>query len=343
MSPATQSTRRRTDCANERLRSSNQSQTFQLTQQLNDVAKLKSAKHHWWPKCVSKHWAAEDGKTGWIQPDGSCTHIPPKHLGAIGNGHLIKLHSDPDASTVWDTSFEDVFSEADANFPAVISWLESLGHASEPHGKLSDRFIPQSATDDQLCSLTECAVSLAVRSPMNREASVATAEFVRGPIAEPERRNLIGLNMRYAQRMIADAIGANAKFVVLISREKEFIFGDGFFHNVRAPVVAPLSPKIVVPVTPTLSVVIARPPSYRIEPTLSTIALSDTEVDFFNHAVQTYSCQAIFFRSDRPPVLDVFSANKHLQYSNADNPIDDFIRKLPGVTNRPYPIFNTRL
>jgi hypothetical protein len=64
---------------------------------------------------------------------------------------------------------------------------------------------------------------------MNREASVAVADLVSGVMPTRERNNIIGLNMRTSQRIIADAIGTNAKFAVLFSNSKEFICGDGFF------------------------------------------------------------------------------------------------------------------
>jgi hypothetical protein len=73
------------------------------------MPKLKSERHHWWPRCVSRHWAANDGTTGWIKPDDSEKRIPPAKLGMIGNGHHIKLGRTPGEVTGWDTSFEDEF------------------------------------------------------------------------------------------------------------------------------------------------------------------------------------------------------------------------------------------
>jgi len=295
------------------------------------MSKLKSERHHWWPTCVSAYWAAEDGKTGWIKPNGRCVRIPPKELGVIGNAHHIKLGPHPGGSTCWDTSFENEFDVADASFPHVISWLECLAHEFVPHQGLRDRFLAQSAADDQLRLLTECVVSLAVRSPMNREASVSLAERLRGPIPNPERNALIGANMQRSQRLIADSIGSSGKFTVLFSRGKEFIFGDGFFHNVEAVVNPPISPKMLAPLTPNVSVIVTRPTSFTVEPRLSTIVLSDEEVDRCNHAVQVYSRQALFFRHDRPSVEDAFACNQHRKYSSPDNPIDNLLHSIPGI------------
>jgi hypothetical protein len=297
------------------------------------MAKIKSENHHWWPKCVSRFWAAEDGTTGWAKPDGSIIRVPPAKLAMIGNGHHIKL--DPNGGpTPWDSTFEREFDKADTAFPQVISWLEGLERRFVDGIPLSGRFVPQGASDDDLRSLTECVVSLAVRSPRNREASVALAEQLRGPLPEPERNSLIAANMQRSQRLIADSIGARGKFAVLFTSGREFLFGDGFFHNVIAAVNAPYGPKIVAPITPSITVVVSRPMQFSVEPRLSTIVLRDDEVELCNHAVQVYSRRALFFRNEAPLLHDVFTRSEHLCYSSEDNPLDRLIRGIPGVVSR---------
>jgi hypothetical protein len=140
--------------------------------------------------------------------------------------------------------------------------------------------------------------------------------------------------MRQSQRLIADSIGANGKFAVLWSYGREFIFGDGFFHNVKAVVNPPIGPKMLAPITPRISVIVTRPTSFTVQPRLSTIVLSSEEVDRCNHAVQVYSRQALYFRTDRPTVEDVFACSKHLEYSHPDNPIDNLLLSIPGVPPR---------
>lgn len=298
------------------------------------MAKLKSAGHHWWPRCISRNWAAEDGTTGWIRPDGTTRRVPPDKLGTIGNGHHIKLGRSPGEETPWDSSFETEFDIADTNFPSVIAWLESLDRKFMPALDLRQRFLAQFATDDQLRMLTESVVSLAVRSPRNREASVALAEEMRGVLPSPERNALIGLNMRNSQSIIANSIGASGKYAVLFSNGPEFIFGDGFFHNFVAVSSPPHTPKILAPITPTMSVIVSRPGSFMVEPRISTLVLSDAEVEKCNYAVQVYSRGSLFFRSQKPILVDAFIRNEHLVYSDPDNPVDTLIRGLPGVPPR---------
>ncbi|WP_301508422.1 hypothetical protein [Variovorax sp. CAN15] len=295
------------------------------------MPKLKSERHHWWPRCVSRRWSAADGKIGWIKPDGTEIRVPPDQLGLINNGHHVKLASDTADSTPWDFSFEKEFNAADNHFPSLITWLESLERKSPESSEPASRYLAQPATDEQLCAFTESVVSLAVRSPATREASVAFAEDLRGPLASSERNALTGLNMRNYQRTIADSIGANAKFAVLFSPKKEFIYGDGFFHNLKALTVAPRKPKLLVPITPSMSVIISKPRSFMASPRLSTIVLRESEVDQCNHAIQAYSCRALFYRSERPLIDDVFRKGEHLEYAHTNNPIDKLISGLPGV------------
>ena len=295
---------------------------------------LKSQRHHWWPRCVSRHWADEDGTTGWVKPDGSVIRAPPDKLGMIGNGHHVKLGRTPGEATDWDSSFENEFDAADSSFPSVISWIQSLDRKFKMDCGARGRFLSQPANDEQLRALTESVVSLAVRSPMNREASVALAERLRGPIAPLQRNALIGANMMRSQRIIADSIGANGKFAVLFSIGREFIFGDGFFHNVKAVANPPHNPKMLAPITPTISVIVTRPMSFSVQPRLSTIILTDEEVDQCNHAVQVYSREALFFRSEKPTLDEAFSCGQHLAYDHPDNPIDSLIRGIPGVPPR---------
>ncbi|WP_355607096.1 hypothetical protein RZV17_02930 [Xanthomonas cannabis] len=291
---------------------------------------LKSARHHWWPECVSKHWTGEDGKTGWLKPDGTHLRLPPSKLGMIGNGHHVKLSRDG-TPTPWDESFESEFDDADTKFPLVIEWLKQLDRKNIISKILSERFIEVSATNAQLVDTVECVVSLAVRSPMNREASASLVESLRGRIHGNERNTLIGLNMRRKQRLIADSIGSKAKFVVIFSSEKDFLFGDGFYHNVQFARQAPLYPEILAPITPRICVLICRPRAYITKPRLSTIELNREEVDALNLTVQIYAKNAIFFANEMPEIDPAFSEGEHKEFSDTNNPAFHLIHSIPGV------------
>lgn len=296
---------------------------------------LKSERHHWWPVCVSEYWKNAAGIVHWLLPDGSERTAPPKNFGVIGNGHLIKLASRRGETSPWDENFEQEYALADSNFPRVIDWLSGLNRKRVENAPTrADRFLHQAASDERISLLVECLVSLAVRSPMNRAAAVGLAEKLRGPISEPERSALIGSNMRRAHGRAVKSIGTRGKFVVLFSPDREFIFGDGFFHNITTPGNAPFSPQILAPITPEMSVLLAVPMQYSLEPRLTTIVVSAEEADALNRAVQVYAGDAVFYRAERPELTDEFRLGKHCSYSHPGNPIATFIHSIPGVPPR---------
>ncbi|MBZ9743173.1 MULTISPECIES: hypothetical protein [unclassified Mesorhizobium] len=294
------------------------------------MAELKSARHHWWPEGVSSFWKDKEGFTNWLLPDGSVKRMPPKNLGAIGNGHQIRLGQAGEA-TPFDQDFENVFARADDNFPSVIRWLQGLERDDTPRSEpFATRFRPADASDENLAMLAEGLISLAVRSPMNRQGAVSVAEQFRGSLPEAERNALIGLNMRNTHQEAVKQIGINGKFVAIYSPTREFIFGDGFYHNIRSPLNVMHSPTLLVPLTPNIAALFVRPMSYRTLPRFFTLVISDDEAERLNHAIQVHARKQIFYRADRPTITDAYSQERHLVYT-AENPVKDLVESIPGV------------
>lgn len=257
-------------------------------------------------------------------------YAPPKEFGAIGNGHHIRL-SDY-GTTDWDESFEDTFQQADNAFNDIIDWLRSLECPAAKNGMPQRaRFDPVDAPEKRLRILIECLVSLAVRSPMTREAAVSLAEHVRGPLNGRERDAIIGLNLRNYLRAVVGSVRTRGKFVVLFSSNREFIFGDGFFHNLTSPPTPPMVPRILAPLTPEISVLFVRPNQYKIEPRMMTMVLNDSETEFLNQTVQVYSRRELFFRSQTPLMTKAYQQAQHLRYAGRDHWIERLIRDIPGA------------
>jgi hypothetical protein len=242
----------------------------------------------------------------------------------------------PGKSTVWDYNFESEFQRADQSFPQVIRWLDSLKRDNRLAARaLTERFLPLDIHEEMLEHLMEGLVSLCLRSPMNRRMAVSLAEELRGgKISVRERDALIALNIRYRQRAVADALGTHGKFAVIYSPEREFIFGDGFFHNLTSPAAPPTYPEMLVPLTPNISVLFARPSQFSTKPRLSTLVVSTEEADTLNHAVQVYSKEMIFYRSEQPAITEEFRKGEHFHYAGPDNPITNLMRGIPGIPPR---------
>jgi len=298
------------------------------------MSKTKSERHHWWPECVSARWADDAGGVTWLLPDGGERRARPDAFGVIGNGHYIKLSRTAGEATVWDQNFEDEFQDADAQFPGVISWLEGLEFEARPGGDRRARFQPQPATEEQFRRMAESLTSLAIRSPMTREAAVSIAERLRGPLPERERNTLITANLRDMHRRAMRAVSERGKATAIFSPDCEFIFGDGFYHNLTSGSMAPASPRILAPLTPRLAVLYAIPQRYTVEPRLSTLVISAEETAALNKVVQIYAREALFYRADRPEITEEFQRGKHLTFSSSRNFVEDIVHDMPGVPDR---------
>lgn len=296
------------------------------------MAKVKSQRHHWWPECVSEHWADDIGGVNWLLPSGEVCRSTPDNFGVIGNGHIIKLGDDPSVGSPWDSSFEPEFQAADDMFPRVLEWLNTLDRCGPPFDRpIDSRIVANPAEDRQFGELIECLVSLAARSPMHREMGVALAEEHRGPLPERERNALIGLNIRHSLRNATRNLAGRGKAMIIFSPEREFVFGDGFFQNLPPQGDHWLHPKMLVPLTPCMSVLYTKPPSYQTEPRLVTLVASGAETEELNYAVQVYARERLFYRSERPNVHEVYACGRHKVYASHRNPVDRLIYQIPGV------------
>lgn len=122
--------------------------------------------------------------------------------------------------------------------------------------------------------------------------------------------------------------------MVIFSPEREFVFGDGFFHNLTVQGEHWQNPKLLVPITPWVSVLYTRPMSYSTDPRLVTLVANAAETDSLNFAVQVYARDMLFFRSEQPQMDDAFSCGQHKIFGNDQNFVDQLIYEIPGVGAR---------
>ena len=279
---------------------------------------LKSALHHWWPRSLSRFWADDTGIARQLWWNGREVTSRPETFGAIKNAHHIKLR---DEGTVWDMSFEQAFSRADSQFPGLVDWLGTLESKTvDASAPLVARLCAQPLPIERKKQLSECLASLIVRSPYSRNMIKLTAEYGQQALGlrAGVSKALIAANMRGCQEAFAKAMNGGGKFAVLSAHTKEFIFGEGFLHNFPSFATTVFSPRCIVPVTPTITLIYLRPVSYRSPPELVTIRLSDDEIEFFNDTIQVYSKDFIFYRNKKPSVIPAFGQREFLQYQYND-------------------------
>lgn len=140
------------------------------------------------------------------------------------------------------------------------TWRPSASIASA-----QSRVVSARVDDGQFLELVESLTSLAIRSPMTRAAAVGLAERLRGPLPEWERNSLIAANLRDMHRRAMRAVSQRGKATAILSPHREFVFGDGFYHNLTSGSMAPSSPRILAPLTPRLAVLYAIPRRYTVD------------------------------------------------------------------------------
>jgi len=272
-----------------------------------DGKPLKTALHHWWPRGLSELWGDEEGKVTRVSWDGKTLRAPPKQFGAITNAHHVKL------SGPWAGSIEPLFDDADSVLPSLAVKLEKLSYVD---GKVSTeidkRITPHEITSDDRKLLGEGLASLLVRCPAHRDQLHLKSESFWGRTGDQVRKHddtLIALNIHQHYRQVVKSLERGGKIVLLRSGEREFIMGEGYLNTLLGYTVE-LRYHCLVPLTPTLAVLSFASHSYRINPPICTIGLTDAEVNLINDVTQAYSRDCIFYRKEAPKLIDAFRARE---------------------------------
>lgn len=289
---------------------------------------IRGEKHHWWPVSLSGHWTNKRGLVYRITPNGDIQEAPPKKLACISDGHNIKF-KEPSS---FEQTFEQEFDRADNDFPSVIKMLDDLSQRHPKQDRSQYEFHSAHCCEDEfLVRLCGCLVSLVVRSPRFRNNIVTFLNGIGSSVRAADEKQLIAANMLSKQEEITKSLNGLGKFVIIFSESEEFIFGDGFYHNISMNGVHH-SPnvRILVPLTPNLTILYARPMAYMTHPKIMTRLADRYLVTLINETVQIYSKECLFYRSEKPILSEHFVRREHLTIVDGD-PIDQLIESIPGV------------
>jgi hypothetical protein len=271
--------------------------------------RFPSKRHHWWPKALSGFWAGSDGMVSQLLHNGEETRQVPSEFGHDKHSHNLRMGGP------WDSSFEHMFNRADSSMKDFISWLGSLEVARERQARpIAERLIGQRMANEQRAMMSECLASLIVRSPQLRHRMGRRLHGYDGifpPMDETGTATAVAYNIRGLFRPFTNHMTVGGKFALLLSDDREFIFGDGFFHNIPTNGATMRNLKCIVPLTPGLAVLYTKPFQWVSRSDLVSVVLRDEEVDLLNTLVQVYSCDKVFFRNDRPWVHGSFAARRH--------------------------------
>ncbi|RDE05569.1 DUF4238 domain-containing protein [Sphingomonas aracearum] len=274
---------------------------------------LKTELHHWWPRTLAEHWADHEGMVSVIRPNGEVRRAPPGAFGAITNAHHMKMGGP------WDSTFEPIFNQPDAEMSDLVRWLSTLEApivaADQPMVK---RIAAQSLPPARQHQLARVTASLLARTPRVRHVIKLTTEQFRSDFGLADTRadkTLIALNQRGLYDAYRKYMEESGRWAVLFSDEREFIAGDGFFHNLPSSKDGLNSGrKLVLPILPTASIVFLRPMSHPSDPRLVTLRLNSDEVEKFNDIVQVYASDFLFFREQKPILIDDFKIEGHREF-----------------------------
>lgn len=240
----------------------------------------------------------------------------------ISDGHNIRL-----GGSEWDTTFEHYFDRPDSAFPQVVDWLQKT---AQKHTQCATDFMAHDVELKSLSTLCECLLSLVLRAPMFRHQILSLLGKIRTHLPKEEHKLLIAANLRQVYHQLTTGMLGDGKFLVLLSREREFIYGDGVYNNLSPNSMHLAGVRLAVPLTPELAVIYARPMQYMVEPRLVTRIADAETIQLINETTQIYSRDYLFFRTQKPVLIEHFQKREHLRYGDGD-PIRSYINDIPGA------------
>jgi hypothetical protein len=243
----------------------------------------------------------------------------PKNFGAIKDGHAIKLGKGKEL-THWNQSFEHFFDGVDGALPTAVEWVQQFQSEVRPNSlPIPERLQALSSTDSEIDTLLGCMVSLDIRSPQFRNRIGRFIGAVQQWDYTRDDQTLINLNLRDAYKRLTEGT-SRGKMLILKSPHKEFVFGDGFFTNYTSTLQVPSNAKIILPLTPCTAVMFIQPTQYSTEPRLGLLELSEDEANFINYATQVYSCDSLFYRSQKPELVEDFTCQEFMNFQFNQHP-----------------------
>lgn len=293
---------------------------------------IKGEKHHWWPKGLSKYWENERGLVQRINFKGKVIASKPKEFAQISDGHNILFENE----SPWQSTIEHYFDEPDQNMAKIVGWLTSLKSEFKTENTTNFLYLSQAREDKNLHTLRECIISLVVRSPKYRNAQNSFVESLRGKLEKAESKRLIAANIDQKYKTLVRSSKGAGKFVILFSELFEFIYGDGFYSNINATTEHLSGLKIVISMTPNIAVIWSSPMFYRSYPRLISIEADKETVEIVNNSVQVYSKEYLFFRTQKPSLIEDFKLGEHRVFGHQTDPVARLIDSMIPDESKKY-------
>lgn len=296
---------------------------------------LSSELHHWWPQGMSKFWADAQGCASQLRHDSRLQRSPPGSFGAITNAHAIKMKGP------WNGTIEPIFDFADSNLPrivdSILSNLTKIGERVTSAEARNKSIRPYPMTTDDYKALAEGVAALVLRSPGFRNYIRGNTSSMRKDFGLPPISARDSLIAGQIHQWYSTAVQSfqQANMILLFSRAKEFILGEGYLNNVRGSSYT-FALRAVVPLTPEL-VVICYSGSGLVPPSALCWANGTAEdVSAINELAQIYTREFLYFRSEKPDVSEHFEKNEFLRLADhRASVVEEIIEAARKTRSRP--------
>lgn len=248
--------------------------------------------------------------------------------------------------SVWETNFEDDFSNADNGVHKVVESLISLkplGRTLAEFFGLMPLFIKRDRSLRDMCkfyhldedvhrALLVLLCSLLIRSPGNRSRYESYPAIIGLPPNEEVGKANMRQTFQIAKELCEEGFISNQYFVLIHSPFKKFIFGDGNLDWLTGSLAANrIDGKALIPLTPHLCLYFCTPHSMRSTPNCASFSAAPWMVDWINDIVQIYSRDKLFFLGKPPALKDTFRKRQFLEHKRKTDELIDMLDEVAGI------------
>lgn len=279
-------------------------------------------------------WADSSEQLHSISPDGNVDPKKPKNrgFGVKHHGHAY------DRNSPWGGHFEDEYSQDDhlrgnveflRKLEPLVSekneWI-ALAKNNFSQGHSSGPTLNKYEIDKQkFSSILSSILLVMVRLPAFRHRLEQSHPAFHFPPSEDLGKVKMLQKTREIKNFFASAPVTNYRLLLLHSYFDEFVFGDGVYDQITSMADDPNSRGTALfPLTPNLCVFIYKSPTMAPGPKALSLEISKASVRKINELTQIYSCSTIFYRKDKPEIIDAFKQGRHLTVASVPQIIDEY-------------------
>lgn len=305
------------------------------------VLPITSKVHHWWPVTLQKYWADNNGDISWVKPDDATEkkRVKRRKVGKAFHGHTILR------GNLWEYNFEEAFSGTDSSIPATIATLDTYKPFGPTEKKVPEISIPPQKNnwafegaynfyrldEETHRCLLALIYSLLIRSPAKRSVyeNYAAVDGMK-PCEEVGKGNMLD-DWMIAKDMCENGSIWGQFFILIFSPSAQFIYGDGNLDWLTSSLVSSLKGgRALLPLTPNLCVYFCTPMHTRPAPNCAALCAKPELVERINDIVQIYSGKQLFFRGQRPVLIDAFKSGEFRAIKNGSSGLIDSLDDIAG-------------